>query len=205
MTSNLCKKSHCFQAMDILDVADGDNTVQINIDTTPMQEFHWHTNYSQTSASTSMQHTHKSVRTTMTHLPLGLSSGTDTGSNSLPTTISLQGHLASSRQDTLLATSMSTMSFLDPDHEAPAEFASASNEDKGMHLPRLLGPPIDGLEISGWTGSYFKKISLGDLGLIIQLGHKLGKTCQIPAIVRSFVVIDVDGIHTVQISFCECM
>ncbi|KAK0463310.1 hypothetical protein IW261DRAFT_1554191 [Armillaria novae-zelandiae] len=58
--------------------------------------------------------------------------------------------------------------------------------------------------VEGWTGSYFKKISLGDLGLVIQLGHKLGKTCQIPAIVRSFVVIDVDGIHTVQISFCEC-
>ncbi|KAK0478018.1 hypothetical protein EDD18DRAFT_1087465, partial [Armillaria luteobubalina] len=58
--------------------------------------------------------------------------------------------------------------------------------------------------VEGWTGSYFKKISLGDLGLVIQLGHKLGKICQIPAVVRSFVVIDVDGIHTVQISFCEC-
>ncbi|KAK0211960.1 hypothetical protein IW262DRAFT_1301412 [Armillaria fumosa] len=266
MTSNPRKKSRRFQAMDILDVADGDNTVQINIDTTPTQEFHWHTDYSQTSASTSMRHTRKSVRTTTTHLPLGLSSGTDTGSNSLPTTISLQGHLASSRQDTSLATSMSTMSFLDPDHEAPAEFASASNEDEGTRLPRPLGDhPLMvwksqrdefleeilrsespeqttysdcdkcGLEqgqhrclscfdgrmlcrtciielhqampfhrVEGWTGSYFKKISLGDLGLVIQLGHKLGKTCQIPAIVRSFVVIDVDGIHTVQISFCEC-
>ncbi|KAK0501813.1 hypothetical protein EDD18DRAFT_1307212 [Armillaria luteobubalina] len=92
--------------------------------------------------------------------------------------------------------SMFTTSFLDPNHEAPAEFASASNENEGTRFPRPLG---------GWTGSYFKKISLGDLGLIIQLGHKLGKICQIPAVVRSFVVIDVDGIHTVQISFCECM
>ncbi len=56
----------------------------------------------------------------------------------------------------------------------------------------------------GWTGSFFKKISLGDLGLVIQLGHKLGQTCQISAVVCSFVVIDVDGIHTVQMSFCEC-
>ncbi len=55
-----------------------------------------------------------------------------------------------------------------------------------------------------WTGSYFKKTSLGDLGLVIQLGHKLGQTCLIPAVVHSFVVIDVDGIHTVRMSFCEC-
>ncbi len=55
-----------------------------------------------------------------------------------------------------------------------------------------------------WTGSYFKKTSLGDLGLVVQLGHKLGQMCLIPAVVHSFVVIDVDGIHTVRMSFCEC-
>ncbi|KAK0494247.1 hypothetical protein EDD18DRAFT_1107274 [Armillaria luteobubalina] len=213
MTSNPRKKSRCFGAMDILDVADSDNTVQINIDTTPTQEFHWHTDYSQTSASTSKRHTGKSVRTTTTHLPLGLSSGTHTSSNSLPTMISLQGYLASSRQDTSRATSMFTTLFLDPNHEAPAEFASASNEDEGTCFPRPLGDhplmvwksqrdefleEILGSEsseqmahsncdkVEGWTGSYFKKISLGDLGLIIQLGHKLGKICQIPAVVSAY-------------------
>ncbi len=163
MTYNPQKKSRHIQAMDILDVADDDNTAQINIDTTPTQEFHWHTDYSQPLASFSMRHTSKSVRTTITRLPPGLSSNTD--SSSLPATISLQGFMASSTQDTSLTTSMSAMSFLDPDYEVPAEFASASNEDEGMHLPRplgvscsccrnvsylvthLIGPPTDGLEI----------------------------------------------------------
>ncbi|KAK0237943.1 hypothetical protein EDD85DRAFT_921417 [Armillaria nabsnona] len=56
------------------------------------------------------------------------------------------------------------------------------------------GIPFHRVEI--WTGSYFKKTMLGDLGLVVQLGHKLGQTCLIPVIVCSFVVIDVDGIHT---------
>ncbi|SJL19078.1 uncharacterized protein ARMOST_22686 [Armillaria ostoyae] len=158
------------------------------------------------------------------------------------------------------------MSFLDPDHEAPAEFTSASDEGEGcVSLDHWVTTPLMvwksqrdefleeilcsesseqmthsdcdkcGLEqgqhrclscfdgrmlcrmciielhqampfhrVEGWTGSYFKKISLGDLGLVIQLGHKLGQTCQIPAVVHSFVVTDVDGIHTIQMSFCEC-
>lgn len=56
-----------------------------------------------------------------------------------------------------------------------------------------------------WTSSYFAKISLGALGLVIQLGHRLGDTCSLPTVVKSFVIIDADGIFTVQMGFCDCM
>ncbi|KAK0493265.1 hypothetical protein EDD18DRAFT_1310625 [Armillaria luteobubalina] len=60
-------------------------------------------------------------------------------------------------------------------------------------------------KIEEWTGSYFTKITLGALGLVIQLGHQLGDTCSLPTVVKSFVIIDVDGIFMVQMGFCDCM
>ncbi|KAK0462322.1 uncharacterized protein EV420DRAFT_1734532 [Desarmillaria tabescens] len=59
-------------------------------------------------------------------------------------------------------------------------------------------------KVEEWTGTYFKRTTLANLGLVIQLGHRLGQKCVLPAIVKSFVVIDVDGIHTVQMGFCNC-
>ncbi len=53
-------------------------------------------------------------------------------------------------------------------------------------------------------GTYFKKTTLTSLGLIIQLGHRLGQKCILPVVIKSFIVIDVDGIHTVQMGFCNC-
>ncbi|KAK0478565.1 hypothetical protein EDD18DRAFT_1312566 [Armillaria luteobubalina] len=53
-------------------------------------------------------------------------------------------------------------------------------------------------ELQEWTGSYFTKITLGALGL-------LGDTCSLPTVVKSFVIIDVDGIFMVQMGFCDCM
>ncbi|PBK58209.1 hypothetical protein ARMSODRAFT_1028440 [Armillaria solidipes] len=218
--------------MDILDTTDDDNTAQIDINLPPTQEYHWHTDYSRPALSTTKRHTGRSAHVTMTHLPLGLASD-----NVLSTsTLSLEG-LASSVQDGSLVANMSTLLFLDPDHEVPAEFALTSNESEGARLPRPMGDhPLlvwksqhkEFLEesraniavylalmvrcyvvhvslsvIGVWNGSYFKRISLDDLGLIVQLGHKLGQTCLIPAVVHSFVVIDVDGIHTLQMGFWE--
>ncbi|KAK0453026.1 uncharacterized protein EV420DRAFT_1621640 [Desarmillaria tabescens] len=60
-------------------------------------------------------------------------------------------------------------------------------------------------KIEEWNGSYFEKTSLGALGLVIQLGHQLGHMCTLPAVVKPFIIIDVDGIHTVQMGFCNCM
>ncbi|KAK0436813.1 uncharacterized protein EV420DRAFT_1672100 [Desarmillaria tabescens] len=59
-------------------------------------------------------------------------------------------------------------------------------------------------KVEEWTGIYFKKTSLAELGLVMQLGHRLGTKCVLPAVIKSFVVIDVDGVHTVQMAFCNC-
>ncbi|PBK70546.1 hypothetical protein ARMSODRAFT_1018078 [Armillaria solidipes] len=259
MSSTNPRKKGRRPQMDIIDTVDDDNAAQINIDPPATQEYHWHTDY---SLPTSDRHAGRGACITATHLPLG----TPSDDSFLPASMSFQESLTSYTQDKLLATGMSTLSFLDPDHEAPAEFASASNDNEGTRLSRPLGDHplliwksqreefledilrlespertnhsdcdkcglepgeyrclscIDGQmlcracivelhrgipfhRVEIWTGSYFKKTTLGDLGLVVQLGHKLGQTCLIPAIVHSFVVIDVDGIHTVRMGFCEC-
>lgn len=52
---------------------------------------------------------------------------------------------------------------------------------------------------------YFENITLQDLGLIIQLGHNPGNPCRAPACSsRSFVVIHTNGLHPVNIQFCQC-
>ncbi|TFK80097.1 hypothetical protein K466DRAFT_667830 [Polyporus arcularius HHB13444] len=56
-----------------------------------------------------------------------------------------------------------------------------------------------------WTGTYWRKISLRDLGLVFQLGHD-GGTCPSPAEgTRKLVLGDVTGIHEVAVRFCECL
>ncbi|KAJ7264470.1 hypothetical protein B0H12DRAFT_1011966, partial [Mycena haematopus] len=59
--------------------------------------------------------------------------------------------------------------------------------------------------IQEWTGTFFKRISLASLGLVIQLGHTPGSSCT--AMRRGhfkFTLIDVTGIHHVAVQFCEC-
>ncbi|THH17670.1 hypothetical protein EUX98_g9084 [Antrodiella citrinella] len=46
--------------------------------------------------------------------------------------------------------------------------------------------PLHRIEV--WTGSFFNKACLADVGLVFQLGH-----------------VDTTGIHTMQIQFCECV
>ena len=58
-----------------------------------------------------------------------------------------------------------------------------------------------------WTKDcHFKKVSLQELGLWIQLGHKAGKTCWNRGRVAGddFVVLDINGIHEVGVDFCDC-
>ncbi|KAJ6447896.1 hypothetical protein C8R45DRAFT_1115651 [Mycena sanguinolenta] len=56
-----------------------------------------------------------------------------------------------------------------------------------------------------WNGEYFERHSLYDLGLVVQLGHPAGYSCPTArAAHKDFVVIDVTGIHTVRVQFCEC-
>lgn len=57
-----------------------------------------------------------------------------------------------------------------------------------------------------WNGVCFDKIYLKDLGLRIQLGHRVGENCPLPerAYGDSFVVIDIGGIFPVGLDFCNC-
>ncbi|KAJ7021500.1 hypothetical protein C8F04DRAFT_972713, partial [Mycena alexandri] len=59
--------------------------------------------------------------------------------------------------------------------------------------------------IQEWNGSFFTRVGLSTLGLIVQLGHTPGSACT--AMRRGkykFTLIDVTGIHNVAVQFCEC-
>ncbi|KAN0109688.1 hypothetical protein V8E52_009034 [Russula decolorans] len=51
---------------------------------------------------------------------------------------------------------------------------------------------------------FYEKTSLQELGLVIQLGHH-GPSCPCPGLVqKDFVIVDVSGIHTIDVQFCGC-
>ncbi|KAK7024168.1 hypothetical protein VNI00_016546 [Paramarasmius palmivorus] len=55
-----------------------------------------------------------------------------------------------------------------------------------------------------WTGTFFKRSSLKQLGLVIQLNHH-GGDCDKPLPCHSrFRVLHVNGIHDVNLQFCDC-
>ncbi|KAJ7432012.1 hypothetical protein B0H11DRAFT_1761190 [Mycena galericulata] len=59
--------------------------------------------------------------------------------------------------------------------------------------------------IQEWTGEFFKRVALIDLGLVIQLGHTPGSSCTAMRRGRQkFTLIDINGIHNVAAQFCEC-
>ncbi|KAF9545568.1 hypothetical protein CPC08DRAFT_769836 [Agrocybe pediades] len=60
--------------------------------------------------------------------------------------------------------------------------------------------------IQKWNGTYFEKVSLKEMGLIIQLGHGEFEFCPIPvkASKSNFVIVDSDGIHSVALYYCGC-
>lgn len=57
-----------------------------------------------------------------------------------------------------------------------------------------------------WNGSFFVRTTLRSLGLRIQLGHSGGHKCVNPAPSSrdEFVIIDLNGIHHVNLDYCEC-
>ncbi|KIL60543.1 hypothetical protein M378DRAFT_83626, partial [Amanita muscaria Koide BX008] len=61
-------------------------------------------------------------------------------------------------------------------------------------------------KIQEWTGHCFSRTSLRALGMQIQLNHPYGQQCYNP--IRSynddFTVIDLNGIHTVAVDYCNC-
>ncbi|KAJ8591371.1 hypothetical protein M405DRAFT_851366 [Rhizopogon salebrosus TDB-379] len=60
--------------------------------------------------------------------------------------------------------------------------------------------------VEKWSGSFFQTVTLKDLGLRVQLGHKIGQSCILPskAFNDDFVLIDTHGIHPIGIDFCGC-
>ncbi|KAF7343966.1 CxC2 domain-containing protein [Mycena venus] len=59
--------------------------------------------------------------------------------------------------------------------------------------------------IQEWNGNFFEQRAPKDLGLVIQLGHPPGFSCDSPLRAhKNFVVIDVTGIHYVEVNFCHC-
>ncbi|KAK7016268.1 hypothetical protein R3P38DRAFT_3203093 [Favolaschia claudopus] len=55
-----------------------------------------------------------------------------------------------------------------------------------------------------WNGRYWARVSLQDMGLVVQLGHG-GWTCPHPAgRARSMVVVDFPYIHTANFKYCAC-
>ncbi|KAF6741636.1 hypothetical protein DFP72DRAFT_861793 [Ephemerocybe angulata] len=67
-----------------------------------------------------------------------------------------------------------------------------------LHLPMH--------RIQRWNGHFFVKTPLKSLGLRMQLGHSRGEVCPLPdtAWGDDFVIIDVDGVHTLGVDYCAC-
>ncbi|KAF5380091.1 hypothetical protein D9615_006268 [Tricholomella constricta] len=60
--------------------------------------------------------------------------------------------------------------------------------------------------VKAWNKTFFEKITLKDLGLRIQLGHRVGEGCSNPKVAYGddFVVVHVNGVHEVAVDFCNC-
>lgn len=56
-----------------------------------------------------------------------------------------------------------------------------------------------------WTGAFFGKTTLRNLGQKVQLGHQPGDTCTSPQrSTRLFTILHTNGVHQVDVSFCGC-
>lgn len=55
-----------------------------------------------------------------------------------------------------------------------------------------------------WTGTYFERVLLKDLGAVFQLGHEYGISCPVPSSPIPLTLFDVTGIHTINVTYCEC-
>ncbi|KAJ7738538.1 hypothetical protein DFH07DRAFT_870534 [Mycena maculata] len=59
--------------------------------------------------------------------------------------------------------------------------------------------------IEEWKDGFFRRRGLAQLGLVVQLGHPPGYHC--PTSTKGhdlFVLIDLNGIHKINVRFCEC-
>ena len=55
-----------------------------------------------------------------------------------------------------------------------------------------------------WNGKFFERVTLKQLGLVVQVGHG-DMLCYCPERGHTnFLVIDINGIHPVSVNFCGC-
>ncbi|KAH7917878.1 hypothetical protein BV22DRAFT_1025551, partial [Leucogyrophana mollusca] len=55
-----------------------------------------------------------------------------------------------------------------------------------------------------WTGSFFAKVTLQEVGHVVHLGHSGAPCASVSDAVKNFVVADTSGIHTITVKFCAC-
>jgi len=56
-----------------------------------------------------------------------------------------------------------------------------------------------------WTGTFFQKSSLRNIGHRVQLGRQPGEICTSPQwSTRPFTMIHTNGIHLLNVCFCGC-
>ena len=51
---------------------------------------------------------------------------------------------------------------------------------------------------------FFADESLSDLGVVYQLGHRVGERCEISSVPATLTLFDFGGVHTVRIAYCFC-
>ena len=76
-------------------------------------------------------------------------------------------------------------------------------------LSRCMSLFISSLIISSmfqyWNGTFFKKTTLKNLGLHIQLGSHLNHNCLTRELGnKDFIIIHTNGVHEVAVGFCQC-
>lgn len=60
-----------------------------------------------------------------------------------------------------------------------------------------------GSNLKAWQGGFWERVQLSQLGLLVRLGHK-GAACPSKHRLRSITVVDINGVHNVNIAFCGC-
>ncbi|OCH90158.1 hypothetical protein OBBRIDRAFT_812834 [Obba rivulosa] len=94
-------------------------------------------------------------------------------------------------------------------HTNPATYRCEDCQDlelycKGCSLDLHSHSPLHRLKM--WVKTRFRRVSLKSMGMRIQLGHPVGQHCVNPsrAFGNGFILIDLTGIHVVDIDFCGC-
>lgn len=74
---------------------------------------------------------------------------------------------------------------------------------RGAILALLLWTVLTNYFPKEWTGQFFKRTTLFNLGLWIQLAHDDGSSCAVPKFSK-LTAVHTTGIQRVRVAFCRC-